>query len=76
LRKDWVCISRWYRSPKENPDNRLARLGPHPDDERITELDPVQKEAFIEREIGRRVWYGVVCQEWYVYSPVEMIYQK
>ncbi|RYN39978.1 hypothetical protein AA0114_g11156 [Alternaria tenuissima] len=42
----------------------LHRLGPHPDDERITELTPDQKEAFIEREIGRRVWYGVVSQEW------------
>ncbi|KAG9189696.1 hypothetical protein G6011_06564 [Alternaria panax] len=42
----------------------LHRLGPHPDDERIAELTPDQKQAFVEREIGRRVWYGVVCQEW------------
>jgi hypothetical protein len=60
--------------PKKNPpDNRSTRLVPHPDDERITELNPDQREAFIEREIGRRVWYGVVCQEWYVYGSVEII---
>ncbi|OAL56961.1 hypothetical protein IQ07DRAFT_527473, partial [Pyrenochaeta sp. DS3sAY3a] len=36
----------------------------HPDDKRIHELDAQQKEAFIEREIGRRTWYNLVTQDW------------
>ncbi|KAF3000772.1 transcription elongation factor spt5 [Curvularia kusanoi] len=42
----------------------LHRIGPHPDDSKIAFLDEEQKEAFIEREIGRRVWYASVTQEW------------
>ncbi|KAF1834455.1 hypothetical protein BDW02DRAFT_330389 [Decorospora gaudefroyi] len=42
----------------------LHKLGPHPDDDRIAELNPDQKEAFIEREIGRRTWYILACQDW------------
>ena len=46
----------------------LHKLGPHPDDDRIHELNPEQKQAFIEREIGRRTWYTLTSQEWYVIS--------
>jgi hypothetical protein len=45
-----------------------CRLGPHPDDQRVAELSPDQKQAFIEREIGRRTWQLIASQEWYV-SP-------
>jgi hypothetical protein len=42
----------------------LHRVGPHPDDKRLAFLDEKQKEAFVEREVGRRVWYASVTQEW------------
>ncbi|KAF3040249.1 transcription elongation factor spt5 [Didymella heteroderae] len=42
----------------------LHRIGPHPDDQRLPYLNEAQKEAFIEREIGRRVWYAAATQEW------------
>lgn len=42
----------------------LHRIGPHPDDQRLPYLNEEQKEAFLEREIGRRVWYAAVTQEW------------
>lgn len=42
----------------------LHRVGPHPDDQRLPYLNESQKEAFLEREIGRRVWYAAVTQEW------------
>ncbi|KAH6620067.1 hypothetical protein C7974DRAFT_225652 [Boeremia exigua] len=42
----------------------LHRLSPHPDDQRLPYLDEKQKEAFIEREMGRRVWYAAATQEW------------
>lgn len=42
----------------------LHRIGPHPDDQRLPYLNEEQKEAFIEREIGRRVWYAAATQEW------------
>lgn len=44
----------------------LHKLGPHPDDDRVSQLTAQQKQAFIEREIGRRVWYALTSQEWYV----------
>ena len=48
----------------------LHKLGPHPDDDRILELDPEQKQAFIEREIGRRLWHTLALHDWYVLSHV------
>jgi hypothetical protein len=42
----------------------LHRLGPHPDDQRLPYLDEEQKCAFLEREVGRRVWYAATTQEW------------
>ncbi|KAJ4362180.1 hypothetical protein N0V95_001528 [Ascochyta clinopodiicola] len=42
----------------------LHRLSAHPDDQRLPCLNAEQKEAFIEREIGRRVWYTATTQEW------------
>lgn len=42
----------------------LHRLGPHPDDQKLPYLNEDQKAAFIEREIGRRVWYAAATQEW------------
>jgi hypothetical protein len=39
-------------------------LSAHPDDERIAELNAEQKQAFIDREIGRRVWSSIASQEW------------
>ncbi|UPX13805.1 uncharacterized protein EKO05_0004304 [Ascochyta rabiei] len=42
----------------------LHRLSAHPDDQRLPYLNEEQKEAFIEREIGRRVWYTAATQEW------------
>ncbi|KAJ4984140.1 C6 zinc finger domain containing protein [Stagonosporopsis vannaccii] len=42
----------------------LHRIAPHPDDQRLQYLNEEQKEAFIEREIGRRVWYSAATQEW------------
>ena len=42
----------------------LHKLGPHPDDDRVLALNADQKQAFIEREIGRRTWYSLTCQEW------------
>ncbi|KAJ4383918.1 hypothetical protein N0V86_000761 [Didymella sp. IMI 355093] len=42
----------------------LHRIGPHPDDERLPYLNEEQKKAFIERELGRRVWYAAATQEW------------
>ncbi|CAO2657507.1 Nn.00g036330.m01.CDS01 [Neocucurbitaria sp. VM-36] len=42
----------------------LHKLGPHPDDDRIHELNPEQKQAFVDREIGRRTWYTLTSQEW------------
>lgn len=42
----------------------LHRLGPHSDDQRLAYLNAEQKAAFIEREIGRRVWYSAATQEW------------
>lgn len=42
----------------------LHRLSPHPNDKRLPYLDEEQKEDFLEREIGRRVWYAAVSQEW------------
>jgi hypothetical protein len=44
--------------------SRCTRLTPHPDDKKISELDAAQKEAFIEREIGRRTWALIYSQEW------------
>lgn len=45
---------------------KLHQLGLHSDDSRILELHPEQKRAFIDREIGRRMWYTLASQEWYV----------
>lgn len=42
----------------------LHRVVAHPDDQRLASLNAEQKEAFIEREIARRVWYVSVTQEW------------
>ncbi|KAH8723913.1 hypothetical protein GQ44DRAFT_619162 [Phaeosphaeriaceae sp. PMI808] len=44
----------------------LHALGPHPEDENISSLNVEQKQAFFDREIGRRVWGTMVTQEWYV----------
>ena len=44
----------------------LHKLGPHPDDDRVLELNPEQKQAFIEREIGRRMWHTLALLDWYV----------
>lgn len=44
----------------------LARLGPHPDDERIFDLTAEQKQAFIDREVGRRTWYTITTQDWLI----------
>ncbi len=42
----------------------LHKLAPHPDDDRVLELNPEQKQAFVEREIGRRTWYVLAIQDW------------
>jgi hypothetical protein len=42
----------------------LHKLGPHPDDQKFTELTPDRKQAFIEREVGRRTWATIASQEW------------
>lgn len=42
----------------------LHRIGPHPDDQKLPLLTGEQKEAFIKREVARRVWYVSVTQEW------------
>lgn len=45
------------------PDCR--RLGPHPDDGKSPlEMAPEQQEAFLQREIGRRVWSALTSQDW------------
>lgn len=44
--------------------NSLYRLGPHPDDGKSAELTGEQKEALIQREMGRRVWYALASQDW------------
>ncbi|KAF2741251.1 hypothetical protein EJ04DRAFT_557985 [Polyplosphaeria fusca] len=41
----------------------LHRLGPHPDDGKVS-LTAEQKNALIQREMGRRVWYALVSQDW------------
>ncbi|KAF2192226.1 hypothetical protein K469DRAFT_694358 [Zopfia rhizophila CBS 207.26] len=50
----------------------LHRLGPHPDDGSPVELPPEQKKAFIQREIGRRVWYALTSQDWLCSSSTGM----
>ncbi|KAF1841860.1 uncharacterized protein K460DRAFT_291697 [Cucurbitaria berberidis CBS 394.84] len=52
----------------------LHKLGPHPDDDRILELNAEQKQAFVEREIGRRTWYTLTCQEWCVSYICELVF--
>lgn len=42
----------------------LHRIAAHPDDQRLQYLNEEEKDAFIEREIGRRVWYAAATQEW------------
>jgi hypothetical protein len=42
----------------------LTRLGPHPDDEKAMELTGDRKQAFIDREMGRRIWSTICAQEW------------
>ncbi|KAL6702682.1 hypothetical protein ACN47E_001229 [Coniothyrium glycines] len=42
----------------------LHSIPAHPDDDKVEALNPAQKQAFVEREIGRRVWYSLVAQEW------------
>jgi len=43
----------------------LHRLIPHPDDQKdASELSPAQKDALMQREIGRRVWYSLCFQDW------------
>lgn len=42
----------------------LHRIVPHPDDQKLQYLNEEQREAFLEREIGRRVWYAAATQEW------------
>ncbi|KAF2132033.1 hypothetical protein P153DRAFT_354686 [Dothidotthia symphoricarpi CBS 119687] len=44
----------------------LHRLGPHPDDEQTSGLSPEQKQALIDREIGRRTWYTITTQDWLI----------
>ena len=41
----------------------LHRLGPHPEDNKA-DLTLEQKDALIQREIGRRVWYALTTQDW------------
>lgn len=41
------------------------RLGPHPDDAKSTlEMTAQEKDAFLQREIGRRVWSALTSQDW------------
>ncbi|KAF2271033.1 hypothetical protein CC78DRAFT_506514 [Lojkania enalia] len=42
----------------------LHRLGPHPDDNKATGLNSEQKQALVQREIGRRIWYAITSQDW------------
>jgi hypothetical protein len=42
----------------------LHKLGPHPDDQGVAELTAERKQAFIDREIGRRIWATIASQEW------------
>jgi hypothetical protein len=46
----------------------LHNLGPHPDDEMFADLAVERKQAFIDREMGRRIWAAMVCQEWLCFS--------
>jgi len=43
----------------------ISRLGPHPDDEKSPlDLNVEQKDALLQREIGRRVWVALTAQDW------------
>ncbi|KAH7079146.1 hypothetical protein BKA63DRAFT_488811 [Paraphoma chrysanthemicola] len=42
----------------------LHKLGPHPDDAKVMTLRGDQKQAYINREIGRRTWSTIASQEW------------
>ncbi|KAF2476189.1 uncharacterized protein BDR25DRAFT_309625 [Lindgomyces ingoldianus] len=42
----------------------LHRLGPHPEDNISSGATPEQKEALIQREMGRRTWYAMVSHDW------------
>ncbi|KAH3949009.1 hypothetical protein HBI56_003360 [Parastagonospora nodorum] len=42
----------------------LHRLSSHPDDARVMQLTGARKQAFIDREIGRRLWSQICSQEW------------
>jgi hypothetical protein len=42
----------------------LHKLGPHPEDQNFAELTAERKQAFIDREIGRRTWSTIASQEW------------
>jgi hypothetical protein len=46
----------------------LARLSSHPDDAKVMQLTGARKQAFIDREIGRRLWTQICSQEWQVGS--------
>ncbi|KAF2109153.1 hypothetical protein BDV96DRAFT_240049 [Lophiotrema nucula] len=42
----------------------LHRLSAHPDDSKVIELNAEQKDALLQREMGRRVWYALTSQDW------------
>ncbi|KAJ4293268.1 hypothetical protein N0V90_008550 [Kalmusia sp. IMI 367209] len=43
----------------------LNKLGPHPEDTMPTsQMTPEQKDALIQREMGRRVWSALTSQDW------------
>ncbi|KAL5118374.1 transcription elongation factor spt5 [Pleosporales sp. CAS-2024a] len=48
----------------------LNKLGPHADDDKVMELTGDERQAFIDREIGRRMWYTMVTQEWRQFSTI------
>ncbi|KAF2031232.1 hypothetical protein EK21DRAFT_26118, partial [Setomelanomma holmii] len=42
----------------------LHALAAHPDDNRVVTLRGDQKQAYVDREIGRRCWSTLASQEW------------
>ncbi|ORY08689.1 hypothetical protein BCR34DRAFT_569458 [Clohesyomyces aquaticus] len=42
----------------------LHRLGPHPEDNISPDATQEQKDALIQREMGRRVWWAMVNHDW------------
>ncbi|KAF2709681.1 MFS general substrate transporter [Pleomassaria siparia CBS 279.74] len=42
----------------------LHRLVAHPDDGKSTGLSQAQKDALLQREMGRRVWCAITSQDW------------